>query len=114
MKYSNYFYWNIGKKIFHLKNTCSNPNEYVSTIYSYTFGNSKLFNRENIIFMKNFYLCFPIYIERFNELSWNHFKLLLKVKNKKDRNLYLWIALFCKSSLEELEIIINHSYFSKI
>ena len=69
MKYSNYFYWNLGKKIASLKDIHSNPCEYISNFCSYTFGNSDNFNRENVNYIKKFYLYFPIYLEKFNEIS---------------------------------------------
>lgn len=114
MKYSNYFYWNVGRKVNLLKDKCSNPIKNISDFYAYTFGFSEKFSRNNIFIMKNFYLCFPIYFDRFNELSWDHFKLLIKIKNSKVRNFYLWISLFCKSSVNELATIIDNSLYYRI
>lgn len=110
----NEFYWYIGKNIYNLKNKCSNPCEIVSNYYSYTYGNSYRFSRENISIMRNFYLCFPIYIEVYNKLTWNHFKLLINIKDKIIRNFYLAIIIFCDSSVEELKFIINSSLYNRI
>lgn len=112
MKDNNKLYWNIGKNIYSLSNKKINPCEYASNYYSYYFGNSYKFDRENIYYMKKFFLCFPIYSERFDNLSWKHFKILLRLTNNRIRYFYLSIALFCNSSVEELSnIITNFTYF---
>lgn len=112
MKNMNKLYWTIGKNIYKLKDKCLNPCEYISNYYSYSYGNSYKFNRENILYMKKFFMYYPIYIDRFDNLSWEHFKILLNLNNKIIRNFYLSIALFCNSSVEELDFIItNFTYF---
>ena len=110
----NKLYWYIGKKIYELRNKCINPCEVISNYYSYSYGNSYRFSRENVSIMRNFYLCFPIYIDSYDKLSWSHFKLLIKIKNSNIRNFYLSIILFCNSSVFELENIINSSLYKRI
>ena len=107
-------FWNIGKTIYNLKDICSNPCEYISNYYSYKFGDSYKYSRENISIMRNFYLCFPIYINNYDKLSWNHFKLLINIREKIIRNFYLRIVLFCNSSEEDLITYINSSLYSRI
>lgn len=107
-------YWNIGKEIYNLKGHCSNPCEYISNYYSYKFGDSYKYSRENISIMRNFYLCFPIYINYYDNLSWNHFKLLIGVRDKIIRNFYLRIILFCNSSEDDLNYFINSYLFERI
>ena len=105
-------YWLIGKRIFALKNRCSNPCEYISNYYSYLYGNSYMFSRENVIYMKKLYLFYPIYFNIFDKISWDIFKLLLSINSNKVRNFYLNILLFCNSSYEELSLLIdNYIYF---
>ncbi len=110
----NELYWLIGRKSYVLKSKCNNPNEYLSNYLSYCFGNSILFSRENINYMKKFYLAFPIYIKKYNVLSWNHFKILLGVNNRVIRNFYLNIVLFCNSNTVELEQLISSCVYYRI
>ena len=110
----NRLYWQIGKRLFKMKDKCSNPCEYISDYYSYYYGNSYRFNRENIYNMKKFYLCFPIYFKSYDRLTWDHFKLLTHIDNYHIRNFYLLITLFCDSSVEELKSIIRSSIYQRI
>ena len=110
----NKFYWNIGKKIYSLKGKCLNPCEYISNYYSYYYGNSYKFNRGNIINMKKFYLYFPIYSKSYDKLTWEHFKLLININDSHIRNFYLFISLFCNSSVDELNNIISNSIYQRI
>ena len=65
--YNLLLFWNIGKKVY--ENTDNYAVEKYSTYYSYYYGNSYMFSRENIRFMKLFYLCFPIYYRKLNNIS---------------------------------------------
>ena len=78
-------FWNIGKRVYEEQNTCDNPIQKYSEYCSYYFGNSVLFTRENIHLMKRFYMNFPIYYKEMNKVSWDQYRLLLMIKNKKER-----------------------------
>lgn len=110
----NKMFWSIGKEIYNLKNNCFNPCEYISNYYSYKYGDSFKYSRENISIMRNFYLCFPIYIKNYDNISWNHFKLLININDKIIRNFYLRLIIFCNSSVDDLNIIINSSLYNRI
>ena len=111
--FKNKIYWKIGKRLYQIRNKHENSLAYLSNYYSYYFG-SNFFNRENIRYMKRFYLYFPIYCPKYEMLSWEHFKILLKVRNSKERNFYLYYLLFTNSSVEDLELLINNHLFERI
>ena len=54
-------FWKIGKKIYEDKEKYDNVVLKYADYLSYYYGNSYLYTRENIRFMKLFYLSFPIF-----------------------------------------------------
>lgn len=111
--FKNLLYWKIGKHLYQIRYEHENSLAYLSNYYSYYFG-SNYFNRENIRYMKRFYLYFPIYLPEYERLSWNHFKILLNIRNKYERNFYFYYLLFTRSSVEELELLINNHIYERI
>ena len=108
------FLWQIGKNVYEKKDSCLNVIEKYSIYLSYFYGNSYFFTRENIHFMKKFYLSFPIYYDKLNDISWNQYRLLLFVNNKEERYFYFYLILLFKSDyLETLEFV-NNNYFYRI
>ena len=75
---------------------------------------SQTFSLENIHYMKQFYQCFPIYVPELNKLKWEHYLVLLKINDSKERYFYLKIAIFCKSSVCELKDVINENVYNTI
>ena len=111
--FNNLLFWKIGKHLYKIRNKCDNPIAYLSNYYSYYFG-SNFFNRENIRYMKRFYLYFPIYFKKYEDLSWNHFKVLLKIRDSNKRNFYFYYLLFTNSSVDELEYLIENKTYERI
>ncbi|MBQ9018918.1 MAG: hypothetical protein IJ097_01230 [Bacilli bacterium] len=110
--YNLLLFWNIGKKVYEDKS--SNAIEKYSNHYSYYYGNSYLFNRENIRLMKVFYICFPIFYKRLNKISWEQYKLLFKINNRRERLFYFYISLFFNSNFEETNDFITNDYYIRI
>ena len=110
--YNLLLFWSIGKKVY--EDTSSNSIEKYSNYYSYYYGNSYLFNRENIRFMKVFYMCFPIFYKRLNNMSWDQYKLLFNINDRKERLFYFYISLFFNSDFEDTNSFINNKYFIRI
>ena len=108
---SIYLYWNIGRRICE-KNKYQNIIEKYSNYLSYYYGNSYFFTRENIHYMKRFYLDFPIYYDKLCSISWEQYRLLLKIRDKKERFFYYRLSLLFKSDYKDtLEFIDNKYYF---
>lgn len=112
MKNNILLFWNIGKKVY--EEDIDNPIEKYSNYYSYYYGNSYLFNRENIRFMKLFYICFPIFNKRLNNISWDQYKLLFKIENRRERLFYFYVSLFFNSDLSETNDFIINNYYLRI
>lgn len=106
-----YIFWNIGKSVYENENNYLNIIEKYSDYYSYYYGNSFLFTRENIRLMKKFYLTFPIFYFDLERLSWEQYKLLFLINNYKERYFYFYISLFFNYDyLETKSLIINNCY----
>ena len=107
-------FWNIGKKVYEEKDIRENAIEKYSNYYSYYYGNSYLFSRENIRFMKLFYISFPIFYKELYNVSWEQYKLLIRINNRKERLFYFYISLFFNSDLIETSDFINNDYYLRI
>ena len=110
--YNLLLFWNIGKKVY--ENTNNYAVEKYSTYYSYYYGNSYMFDRENIRFMKLFYICFPIYYKKLNNISWEQYKLLFEINDRKERLFYFYLSLFFNSDLSETNSFIENNYYMRI
>ena len=113
MKNNLLLYWNIGKKVYEDKETINSIEKY-SNYYSYYYGNSYLFNRENIRLMKLFYICFPIFNKKLNNISWDQYKLLFRINDRKERLFYFYTSLFFNSDLLDTNNLIENDYYLRI
>lgn len=109
-----FLYWNIGKSVYLEQNTCDNVIEKYSNYYTYLFGNSFQFTRENIHLMKIFYLNFPIFSEKLETLSWEQYCLLLRIVSKKERLFYFYLILLFQFNYLETIDLVNNNYYERI
>ena len=86
-------YWNIGRQIYQAQGE-SDRAEYgvgllkeLSAKLTTEFG--KGFTMTNLKYMRLFYVAFPNRHALRDQLSWTHYRLLLKVENEKARQFYL-------------------------
>ena len=107
-------FWNIGKIVYEKRNKYDNIVEKSSNYYSYLFGNSFLFTRENIWFMEKFYITFPIFYKKLEHLSWNQYKYLLQIIDLKERYFYFYVTLFFKFNYDETRLLVNNNYYERI
>ncbi|MCQ2549027.1 MAG: DUF1016 N-terminal domain-containing protein [Lachnospiraceae bacterium] len=86
-------YWNIGKQIYE---ACGENDraaygkqllQFLSDKLTAEFG--KGFNVRNLRNMRQFYITFPIRNALRSELSWTHYRSLMKVSDEIARNFYL-------------------------
>ena len=110
--YNLLLFWNIGKQVY--EDDGYNTIEKYSNYYSYYYGNSYLFNRENIRLMKVFYICFPIFYKKLNNITWDQYKLLFNISDRKERLFYFYISLFFNSNLDETNSFIENNYYLRI
>jgi len=111
-------YWNIGKSIVEKQGGAERA-EYgtgllkdLSRQLTLDFG--KGFTVTNLSYMRQFYLAFPNYHSLRDELSWTHYRYLLKVENEKARQFYLEECAKANWSTRQLERQINSFFYERL
>ena len=111
-------YWNIGKAIYE---SCGENDraaygkqvlKYISERLTEEFG--KGFNIRNLRYMRQFYLTFPNVNALRSELSWTHYRCLMKVNDAKARAFYLEECVKAGWSSRQLERQINTLFYQRI
>lgn len=106
-----FLFWKIGESVFKKQNSCENVIKRVSCYLTYSFGMTETFSISNIKYMKKLYCCFPFYYKELNNLSFEHYKLLVDINDIKKRYFYFRVALFCRSSLNDFKnLLLNDLY----
>lgn len=72
---------------------------------------SNTFSLNNVYYMKRLYLCFPIFYDSLNKLSFEHYKLLVVINDIKKRYFYFRLALFCRMSVYQLQNLIENNIY---
>jgi predicted nuclease of restriction endonuclease-like (RecB) superfamily len=112
-------YWNIGRIIVEEEQKGKQRAGYGETLLASlserlmkNFG--KGFTERNLRNMRQFYLAFSIRHAVRAELSWTHYRLLLKVEKEDARNFYLNEAINSNWSTRELERQINSLLYERL
>ena len=111
-------YWNIGKSIIEEQGG-NDKAEYgaglikeLSKQMTQDFG--KGFTVTNLKYMRQFYLMFPNSHALRDELSWTHYRLLIKVENDNAREFYMQEAAKSQWSTRQLERQINSFFYERL
>ena len=111
-------YWNIGQQIYE---ACGENEraEYGKQLLMFLadkltneFG--KGFSIRNLQMMRQFYLAFPNVNALRSELSWTHYRSLMRIEDKVARDFYLEEASKCGWSSRQLDRQINSFYYQRI
>jgi len=112
-------YWNIGRLIIEEEQKGEKRAEYgrhmvhdLSKRLTREFG--KGFHKRNLWFMRNFYMAYPKVNALRSELSWTHYRLLLRVEDTKARAFYEAEAVNADWSTRELERQIASLLFDRL
>ena len=112
-------YWHIGKLIIEEEQSGKERAEYgkeliekLSEKLSSEYG--KGFNSSNLWYMRQFYSTFEKLHALRGELSWTHYRLLLKVEREDARTFYMQEAIACNWSTRTLERQINSLYYERM
>lgn len=111
-------YWNIGRKIIDEQNGKEKADygtgllKELSKQMTRDFG--KGFTVTNLKYMRQFYLTFPNRHALRDDLSWTHYRLLMRVENEKARNFYLEEAVKAQWSTRQLERQINTLFYERL
>ena len=109
-------YWAIGKQIADAQGDraeySKNLMKYLSEKLTIEFG--KGFTERNLQAMRQFYQAFPIPHTLCAELSWSHYRLLMKIDNKPRREFYMHESVDAGWSVRQLERQINSFYYERL
>ena len=110
-------YWKIGEQIF--KECGEERNEYGEYVIKYLakklteeFG--KGFGERQLRYTRQFYMAFPIRNALRSELSWTHYRLIMKVENPKARAFYVEECAKCGWSTRQLERQIHSLFYERL
>ncbi len=112
-------YWNVGRVIIEEEQNGKERSGYgkhllyeLSKKLTKSFGQG--FTITNLKYMRQFYLAFPKGHALRDQLSWTHYRLLLKVEREDARNFYIIEALENNWSTRELERQVNSLLFERL
>jgi predicted nuclease of restriction endonuclease-like (RecB) superfamily len=112
-------YWSIGKQIVEEEQRGEDRAKYgsylikeLSTQLTMEFG--KGFSQQSIRNMRQFYNCFPIRSTLWSELSWSHYKLIIRLKDEDARAWYMEEAVKSRWSVRALERQIGTHYYERL
>lgn len=111
-------YWNIGKSIVEQQGG-EGKAEYgagliVELSKQMTADFGKGFTAANLKNMRQFYLTFPKSYALRSELSWTHYRLLMRVENENAREFYTEEAIKSNWSTRQLERQINSFFYERL
>lgn len=111
-------YWNIGCLIVEEEQRGKNKAEYGKVLINnlaerFMSAHEKCFTPSNLWCMRKFYQSFPFFKAVRTELSWTHYRSLLKVRNKKARNFYMNEAIKGNWSTRKLNQQIHSMLFEQ-
>jgi len=111
-------YWNIGRVIVE-KQGGNNKAEYGATLIknlskkmTKEFG--KGFTTTNLKYMRQFYLTFQKSHALSDQLSWTHYRLLMRVENENARNFYIEECIKSNWSTRQLERQITTLFYERL
>lgn len=112
-------YWGIGRLIVEDEQQGERRAEYGKAVLealsqglTADFGSG--FNVRNLRYMRQFYQAFPIRNAVRSELTWTHYRLLLKLQDEQARQWYLKEAVSANWSTRALERQINSLYYERL
>lgn len=109
-------YWEIGRQIVEAQGDRA---EYGKHLMEYLFERltkefGKGFTRRNLFCMKQFYLAFPIVHTVCAQLSWSHYRLLIRVNDEKKRLFYMHEAVDQWWTVRQLDREIHSFYYERL
>lgn len=111
-------YWNVGRYIAEAGEDDNRGKygtgllKYISENLTKEFGTG--FDESNLRRMRQFYLAFPIRDTLCHELSWSHYRQLMKIKDENRKKFYLTECTENNWSVRQLERQIDSFYFERL
>jgi predicted nuclease of restriction endonuclease-like (RecB) superfamily len=119
-------YWQIGKRIVEEEQKGKERAEYGTSLIAnlaikLTAEFGKGFNQTNLKYFRQFYLAFPVSEKGHtvcdqlkNNLSWSHYRFLMRIENRAAREYYTQEASDFNWSVRQLERNINSLYYERL
>ena len=112
-------YWHIGQKIVQEEQNGEDRAKYGSYLIKelsiqLTAEFGKGFSQQSLRNMRQFYNCFQIRSTLWSELSWSHYKLIIRLKAEKARSYYMEESAKSNWSVRALERQINTHYYERL
>lgn len=112
-------YWEIGKRIVEEEQNGSEKADYGTYLLkqlaeSLTMDFAKKFDERELRRIRQFYLTFPIRDTVRPELSWSHYRLLIRVENETAREYYLNESISQHWSTRKLDRNISSQFFQRM
>ena len=112
-------YWNIGRRLVEEEQQGSSRATYgkaliedIATQLTSEFGNG--FSANNLWRMRDFFLTFPSLDALSQELSWTHYRTLVKLKDPDQRSFYISEAIKNSWSVRQLQRQINSMLYERL
>lgn len=112
-------YWDIGKLIVEEEQNGKHRAEYGEAVLetlsrSLTEEYGKNFSNRNLRYIRQFFIAFPKRNALRSELSWTHYRLLLKVEKEDAKDFYMQESTECNWNTRTLERQINSLYYERM
>jgi predicted nuclease of restriction endonuclease-like (RecB) superfamily len=112
-------YWRIGRDIVEEEQNGKERTEYGKELIKQlaeklTKKYGKSFSERNLWYIKQFYQQWVNMNALRSELSWTHYRLLLRVENEQSRQFYMQEAIDCNWSTRTLERQIGNLYYERM
>jgi predicted nuclease of restriction endonuclease-like (RecB) superfamily len=111
-------YWLVGKQIVEAQagNERAEYGDYLIKDLSQKLTNDfgKGFTITNLKYMRQFYMLFPIGHAVRDQLSWTHYRLIMKVESERARNFYIEECIKSNWSTRQLERQINTNFYERL
>ncbi len=112
-------YWHIGQQIVEEEQKGEDRAKYGSYLVKelsekLTADFGKGFSKQSLWNMKQFYQAFPILSTLWRELSWSHYKLIIRLKDEGARAWYMQEAVKANWSVRALERQIGTHYYERL
>ncbi len=111
--------WDIGRHIIEFEQNGNEKAEYGSDLLNRLSKDLKLihgkgFSRRNVLDMRRFYICYPIWQTVSAKLSWSHYVELIGIKDNMERSFYEKQCVRDNWGIRELQRQKNSSLFQRL
>ena len=109
-------YWEIGRQIVEAQGDRAEYGkhlmEYLSERLTKEFG--RAYTKRDLHYMRQFYLAFPIVNTLCSQLSWSHYRLLMRVEDERKRLFYMREAVDQRWTVRQLDREIHYFYYERL